>query len=74
MGIANAIIFPNKVPWLNESPNITTKPTKAKTMEIKPFKFIFSLRNKKPKTAKKIVCVLIIKTTLATEVLDIATM
>ena len=43
IGIAKATIFPNRVPWLIESPNITTKPAKASIIEIKPFRVIFSL-------------------------------
>ena len=51
IGIAKATIFPNKVPWLIESPTITNMPTKAKVIADNPFKVIYSFRNKNKKTS-----------------------
>ena len=55
-----------------ESPIIIVIPDIAKTIEIKPTNENYSLRYKKPNSAKNIVCVLIIKTTFATDVFIIA--
>ena len=72
IGIVKATRLPNKVPEDIESPIIIVIPDIAKTIEIKPINEIFYLRYKKPNSAKNIVCVLIIKTTLATDVFIIA--
>ena len=72
IGIVKAPTLPNKVPEVIESPIIIVMPAIAKIIEIKPINETFSLRTKKPSIAKNIVCVLFMKTTLATEVFIIA--
>ena len=71
IGIAKATIFPRNEPEKKESPTIIEMPAIAKTIEIKQIIEIFSLRKIYPKIARNIVCVLMIKTTLATVVMVI---
>ena len=71
IGIANATIFPKNcsLVWmLKELPRINKTPDIPNKIEIKVIKLIFSFKKIYPKNAKKIVSVVIIKSTLATVV------
>ena len=72
IGIINAAKFPDIWPGERDDPIINIIPVIAKMIEITVVLDIFSLRNKKPNIAKKIVCVWIIKLVFATVVLYIA--